>query len=120
MDFKIIREVVNNVIEYGLKEIIPSTMGEPLLYNHFEELIELIKRHNLKLNLTTNGTFPRLGVEKYGEIIMPIASDIKISINGASKETSESIMEGINFEKQIENLKRLIEIRDNIRKTGLN
>lgn len=120
MNIKIISEVINNAIEYGLKEIIPSTMGEPLLYNHFEELIELIKRYNLKLNLTTNGTFPRLGVEKWGEIIMPIASDIKISINGASRETSESIMEGINFEKQIENVKRIIEIRNNIRETGLN
>ncbi|MFX1298625.1 MAG: radical SAM/SPASM domain-containing protein [Promethearchaeota archaeon] len=120
MDFDIIRKVIDDSIEFGLKEVIPSTMGEPLLYTHFEELLDLIKGYDLRLNLTTNGTFPGLGAEKWAEIIMPITSDIKISINGAFKETSESIMEGINFEQQLENIKRIVEIRDKIRETGLN
>jgi hypothetical protein len=28
---------------HGLREIIPSTMGEPLLYEHFEEILELCR-----------------------------------------------------------------------------
>ncbi|MEE9378375.1 MAG: radical SAM protein [Candidatus Lokiarchaeia archaeon] len=120
MDFKIIKKVIKTAIKYGLKEVIPSTMGEPLLYQHFEELIELIERFNLKLNLTTNGTFPKLGVDKWGKLIIPVASDIKISINGTSKETAESIMEGINFNRQIENIKKLIIIRDQFRKAKIN
>jgi len=120
MDFKIIEDVVEDVVKFGLKEIIPSTMGEPLFYKHFLDLLNLIKRHKLKLNLTTNGTFPRLSVEEWGNLILPIASDIKISINGASKEVNESIMEGIDFKRQMENIKKFIQIRDNIRKRGIN
>ena len=120
MDFKIIEDVVEDAVKYGLKEIIPSTMGEPLLYKDFIDLINLIKRYKLKLNLTTNGTFPRLSMEEWGNLILPIASDVKISINGASKEVNESIMERIDFKRQMENIKKFIQIRDNMRKKGIN
>ncbi len=120
MDFKIIEEVIDDSVKYNLQEIIPSTMGEPLLYKNFIDLLELIKRYKLKLNLTTNGTFPKLGVEEWGNLILPIASDVKISINGASKEINELIMGGINFERQVENIKKFVEIRDDIRKRGIN
>ena len=120
MDFQIIEEVIEDTINYGLKEIIPSTMGEPLLYKNFIDLIKIAKRRNLKINLTTNGTFPRLGAEEWAKLILPIASDVKISINGAIKETNELIMEGINFKKQISNIKNFVHIRDKIRKKGIN
>ena len=120
MDFEIIKQVIENTVNYGLKEIIPSTMGEPLLYKGFIDLIKLIKSHNLNINLTTNGTFPRLGAEEWAKLILPIASDVKISINGAIKETNELIMEGINFKKQISNIKNFVQIRDKIRKIGTN
>ena len=120
MDFKIIEDVLEDTIKLGLKEIIPSTMGEPLLYKNIIELLNLIKHYKLKLNLTTNGTFPRLNIEDWGQLILPIASDVKISINGASKEINDSIMEGIDFDKHIEYIKKFLEIRDNIRRQDLN
>jgi len=120
MDFDVIKQVLSTTTKKNLKEIIPSTMGEPLLYNRFIDLIELLKEFRLKLNLTTNGTFPRLGVLEWSELILPIASDIKISIGGVSKEVNESIMEGINFEKQMANIQECIKIRDRIREAGAN
>ncbi len=120
MDFQLIKEVLSSIPRKTLKQIIPSTMGEPLLYNRFKDLMELIKMSNLKLNLTTNGTFPGLGVQEWSNLIFPIASDVKISINGATKKANESIMEGVNFEKQMANIKICVETRDRIRKEGLN
>lgn len=120
MDFEIIENVINSASGYGLQEIIPSTMGEPLLYPKMEDIIELVQIQNLKINLTTNGTFPRLGVKKWGDLILPIASDIKISINGAKKTINEQIMNGIEFEKQLANVAKLIETRDNIIAEGIN
>lgn len=120
MDFQIVKEVIEECHECGLKEVIPSTMGEPLLYTSFQDLLDLIKRSNIKLNLTTNGTFPKLGAKEWGQKILPIASDVKISINGASKKVNESIMEGISFEKQVSNIRDFIEIRDKIRKNHIN
>ena len=98
--------------ELGVKEIIPSTMGEPLLYKHFERILELCKKYDIKLNLTTNGSFPGKKIEEWAKLIIPITSDIKISINGATKQTSESIMEGSNFDKQLANVKALVKYRN--------
>jgi len=97
--------------EIGVKEIIPSTMGEPLLYKHFEDIIELCKKYNIKLNLTTNGSFPRKSIEEWAKLIVPITSDTKISLNGATKQTAEKIMKGLNFEKQIQNIRDFVNYR---------
>ena len=96
MPYEIIKKVVEESVSKGLKEIIPSTMGEPLLYDEFEKIIGLCTDHNVQMNLTTNGTFPRLGAKTWAEKIVPITSDVKISWNGASKETQEAIVLGDN------------------------
>jgi MoaA/NifB/PqqE/SkfB family radical SAM enzyme len=112
MDIALIRQVLEQAQGTPLREIIPSTMGEPLLYPEFEEIIELCKKYNIKLNLTTNGSFPRKGAKKWAELLVPITSDIKVSWNGASKETQEKIMIGAHWERGLENLKTLICVRD--------
>lgn len=120
MDPDIVSEVISEAAPCGLKEIIPSTMGEPLMYQYFDTLLELADEHGLKVNLTTNGTFPALGAEQWGKKILPLASDIKVSINGSTKDVNESIMKGINHQKMLENIKTLLSIRDNIRIKGIN
>jgi len=115
MNFNFIEKVIKETVNYGLREIIPSTMGEPLLYKDFKELINMIRKYDLKLNLTTNGTFPVLGVEKWANLFMPITSDIKVSINGSKKQIAEDIMVGLNFSRQLENIKKLVKVRDKIR-----
>jgi len=112
MDFDIIQSVIQEMSIRGLKEIIPSTMGEPLLYNRFLEIVELCKQYGLKLNLTTNGTWPCLGARKWAQVLCPIASDIKVSWNGATAHTQESIMRGSSWPKRIADLHEFISIRD--------
>lgn len=120
MDIKLIKKVLEESIDSPLREIIPSTMGEPLLYENFEEIIELCKEYRIKLNLTTNGSFPIKEAEYWAKILVPITSDIKISWNGSTKETQEQIMIGSNWEKAIHNLKTYIGIRDEHHKNGGN
>ena len=63
-----------------LREVIPSTMGEPLLYSHFDELLEFCRAIGIPLNLTTNGTFPgKWGSEAAMETLLRSCSDIKVS-----------------------------------------
>jgi len=100
--------------ELNVNEIIPSTMGEPLLYEHFETFLDLCKKYSIKLNLTTNGTCPRKSAEEWANLIIPITKDIKFSLNGATKQTAENIMQGLNFDKQIENIKTFSKIRNSI------
>jgi hypothetical protein len=75
MDFAIIEKVVEAFLPLGLREIIPSTIGEPFLYSHFEDFLNLAKKHGLKVNLTTNGTFSSEWIPK----LLPVLSEIKFS-----------------------------------------
>ncbi len=106
----------------GVTEMIPSTMGEPLIYKHFAHFIELCYKYNIKMNLTTNGTFPRTTektVTEWAKLIVPITTDVKISWNGATAETSQKVMLKINFEEAVANVKEFIRIRDeHFAKTG--
>ena len=112
MDIALIRKIIEQSRNSGLREIIPSTMGEPLLYRHIDEIIDLCAKHGVMLNLTTNGTFPKKGAQAWAERIVPVASDVKISWNGSTKATQESIMLGSNWEKVLENVRTLVAVRD--------
>lgn len=120
MEINLIRKVLEEARGTPLREIIPSTMGEPLLYREFEQIIDLCHEFKVKLNLTTNGTFPKLGAEKWAEKIVPICSDIKVSWNGATKQTSELVMIGSNFESRLKNVKTFIQVRDRVAQGGGN
>ncbi len=112
LPFSIIEAVIRSGAKNGLREVIPSTMGEPLLYPAFDNLLNLIGELDLKLNLTTNGTFPEIGAKEWGKKILPVASDIKISINGATRQTAEKIMRGLDFQKQSQNVDDFLRLRD--------
>ena len=120
MDINTIQSVVAEMSPLGLKEIIPSTMGEPLLYENFEEIIEICRKYSIKLNLTTNGTWPKYGPIKWASLICPVTKDVKVSWNGASKAVQEGVMRGSNFERRLEDLKKFISVRDNVAETGGN
>lgn len=101
--------------EYGnrlLREVIPSTMGEPLLYTEFDELLQVCEAKALKLNLTTNGTFPGKWNSEFGmDQLLKACSDIKIS-------TLSYEMGGISQALWRENVERLMEYRHRKIETG--
>ncbi len=120
MPISLIEQIFGQAKHLGVKEIIPSTMGEPLIYPDFERILALCHHYNIKLNLTTNGTFPKKGVKTWAKLIVPITSDVKISWNGASKKTQELIMKNTSWERVLDNLKEFITIRDDTAVKGGN
>ncbi|MBI4322501.1 MAG: glycosyltransferase [Chloroflexi bacterium] len=112
MPIDLIRRVLEESHGTGLREIIPSTMGEPLLYDHFEDILRMCVEFGVKLNLTTNGTFPRKGARDWAERIAPVTSDVKISWNGATKCIQERIMVGSRWDKMLRNVRTFVEVRD--------
>ncbi len=101
MDVAMTRRVVEEAAGRGLREIIPSTMGEPLLYEGFDPIIDLCHEFGIKLNLT-------------------VTSDTKRSWNGATAGTHEQIMIGTKWEKVLDNARTFIEVRDAHAATGGN
>ena len=112
MDLEVVRRTIAEAAAHGLEEVIPSTMGEPLLYEHFDAIIDLCTEHGVKLNLTTNGTFPGRGARAWAERIVSVTSDTKVSWNGATAATHEGIMVGARWERMLDNLLTFIEVRD--------
>lgn len=120
MPLALLRRVLTEAAELGTQEIIPSTMGEPLLYEHFDEILDFCRERGLQLNLTTNGTFPGRGARAWAEQIVPVTSDVKVSWNGATAKTQELIMIGARWDKGLTNLREFIAVRDAHAATGGN
>jgi glycosyltransferase involved in cell wall biosynthesis/MoaA/NifB/PqqE/SkfB family radical SAM enzyme len=118
MDVALIRKIIEEQAPLGLREIIPSTMGEPLLYEDFDEIIRLCSQHGIKMNLTTNGTFPKRGAETWAQLLVPVCSDVKISWNGGCKSTQEKIMRGADWDQNLSNLRTFLSVRDEQRSAG--
>ena len=112
MPFEMIERVVAEAAPRGLREIIPSTMGEPLLYTEFDKILDLCHRYGVKLNLTTSGTFPGKGAAAWAEKIVPVTSDVKISWNGATRATHEAIMLGSDWSRVVDNVRAFVAVRD--------
>jgi glycosyltransferase involved in cell wall biosynthesis/MoaA/NifB/PqqE/SkfB family radical SAM enzyme len=107
-----IERIIAEAAPHGLREVIPSTMGEPLLYEGFERIIDACVQHRVRLNLTTNGTFPRRGAAGWAKLLVPITSDVKISINGATAATQQGVMIGSNLEDVLAGTRDFIAVRD--------
>jgi glycosyltransferase involved in cell wall biosynthesis/MoaA/NifB/PqqE/SkfB family radical SAM enzyme len=112
MNIAMVRRVLESCRGSRLREVIPSTMGEPLLYEHFDEFIDLCREFGVQMNLTTNGTFPKRGARGWAERLVPICSDVKISINGASAATQEAIMLGTKLDRVLANVREFVAVRD--------
>lgn len=114
MEFATVEDIFLQAEKLGVKEIIPSTMGEPLMYKGIEGIFELSQKHGIKINLTTNGTFPKLKVEQWANLIVPNTTDVKISWNGATAETAEKVMKGLNYNQVLEKVKEFIAFRNKL------
>lgn len=112
MNKLLLERSIDEALKVGVREIIPSTMGEPLMYEHFDVFIERLSYSNTKLNLTTNGTFPKYGVKLWAEKLLPILSDIKISLNSIDRQVNENIMIGDKTNKKIEDIKAFSSLRN--------
>jgi glycosyltransferase involved in cell wall biosynthesis/MoaA/NifB/PqqE/SkfB family radical SAM enzyme len=112
MDIAMVRRVLENCRGTRLREVIPSTMGEPLLYEHFDEFVDLCHEFGVQMNLTTNGTFPKRGARGWAERLVSVCSDVKISINGANAATQEAIMLGTKLDQVLANVREFVAVRD--------
>ena len=96
-------------VQERLHAVIPSTMGQPLLYTYFDELLEFCRTRHLPLNLTTNGTFPgKWGTEQGMERLIDACSDIKVSCMAFDSATFDEMMPGFSFERWRDNVCRLV------------
>ena len=117
MDPVLAARAVREAAGAGLREVIPSTLGEPLLWDGLDALVDLCAALGLSLNVTTNGTFPGRGPARWAERLVPVASDVKVSWNGATPATAAAIMPGLDLERAIDDLREFAAVRDLMEET---
>ena len=126
MDPALVESLIAELTPLGLREVIPSTMGEPLMYAHFERIVAAVaaRAPGVRLNLTTTGSFIAgpggHSPASWASILLPILSDVKISWNGATAATQELIMRNSKFDLQLRNLRMLVKARDALAAAGGN
>ncbi len=111
MPWEVAEAAIRKYAGQGLREVIPSTMGEPLLYLQFERLERLVAELGLKLNLTTNGSFPQKGAECAARELLPISSDIKVSCWGVKESSWNALCPGMDVQGYLKNLETLVRVR---------
>jgi MoaA/NifB/PqqE/SkfB family radical SAM enzyme len=112
MDPALAEGAIRECAARGLAEVIPSTLGEPLLWGGLDRVIDLCGTLGVRLNLTTNGTFPGRGPAAWAERLAPVASDVKISWNGATARTAERLMAGLDFARAVDAVRAFVAARD--------
>ena len=96
-----------------LREVVPSTMGEPLLYSEFDRLLKFCRTLDIPMNLTTNGSFPgKWGSEAGLKELLLACSDIKVS-------TLSAECGGLDLETWRANVLKLLECRRSLLKSGV-
>lgn len=118
MPWEIAERAVRRFAAKGVFEVIPSTMGEPLLYSQFEKLERLVGELGLKLNVTTNGTFPGKGAAAWARELLPVSKDIKISCWGTSRRSLDTLCPGLDPRVYFENVESVLRVRRELLEAG--
>ena len=115
MSLYMLNKILSDANEMRVSEIIPTTMGEPMLYKYFDTIIDFCLQNDIKLNLTTNGS--QLFNKKYNvkyiqNKLLPVLSDIKISFNSLDYAVNEEIMRNTNTKDILTKIEKLCNMRD--------
>ena len=101
MEPKVFERIILQLKATGITIAGLHTVGETFIYKDLETLFEIAQHHNFNLWISTNGHFPER-IEEIHRKFPKMVNNIRISVDGATKETFEHIRVGGSFEKLIE------------------
>jgi|MDTC01.2.fsa_nt_gb MoaA/NifB/PqqE/SkfB family radical SAM enzyme len=88
--------------------------GEPMLHPKFDKLIKYAKEVGCNVGIITNGSL--LNEERAKALLDAEVDAIDISVDAFSKEVYERIRVGLDFDKLLENVKMLVDLRNKMKK----
>ena len=111
MDDRLYERIVDECAEGGCREMHLHNFGEPLLDRHLEDRIRHAKQRGVpRVKIFSNGSL--LSEDRARGLIRAGLDEIKISIDGASKEEFERIRYPLKFDRVIENIRTLVAVRN--------
>jgi radical SAM protein with 4Fe4S-binding SPASM domain len=92
-----------------ISEISITGYGEPMLSKSFKRIVESAKKNRIKVFFFTNATLLDKQMAEF--LVEKSVDEITVSLDGATKKTFEKIRRNANFERVIENTRRLSQIK---------
>jgi len=94
-------EIVINKIKDYTNYIYLHVLGEPLIHSHFKQILNICKKHNIKVNITTNGVYLK---DRINDILdSNIVRQINISLHSENNKNNylEDILDSVGNIKNI-------------------
>lgn len=114
MDFELFKAIVDAAP--WAKEVHPLTRGEPLMYPDIIKAIRYIKSKGKRVVIYTNGSL--LGMDEVIPFLKSDVDEVRFSIDDCEKETYELVRRGLDFDVVLQNVRRLVVLR-NISRTKM-
>ena len=109
---------IDEVVALGAKQVVLQGFGEPMLDKNLEAKIIYAKNKGLSTYTITNGS--ALTSNRSKKLLEAGLDEIRISFYGMSKDTYNTVMQGLDFEKTRDALLKFIKLRnDNNFKTKI-
>ncbi|MFW2580735.1 radical SAM/SPASM domain-containing protein [Aliarcobacter butzleri] len=106
MDLELFKFILQEAKKEGIKNIRLYSTAEPTLHPEFDEIINLLKKENFSVSITTNASM----LEKNIDALLKI-DNLKFSIEGWDKESYEKYRYPLKFDKVYNNIKLFNEKR---------
>ena len=93
-------KLAEEMYEIGVKAVILIGGGEPLAHPAVGELMEYLGKHDIRIGITTNGSF----IDQYMDIIAEYSSWTRISMDAACQETFDKLRPAKNGKSEFEHV----------------
>jgi molybdenum cofactor biosynthesis enzyme MoaA len=111
MDFDLYTQIVDEAAELGVPSIKFGILTESMVHPRIVDMVEYAASKNfVDIGMVTNATL--LKEDTARKLIKAGLKKINVSFDSPVKETYEAIRVGADFDKTINNMRRLIEIRN--------
>jgi len=110
MELEPYKKIIDDCIDFRVKEVTLSFFGEPFLDSTIIEKIKYAKKKNLKVYFYTNASL--LNKKQATDILNVRLDSITISFDSNNKRTYEKIRRGLKFGVVKKNILRLIKLRN--------
>ena len=110
MSLELFKKIVDECAELGITHVRVHNYGEPFLDRHLTEKVRYAKEKGIKeVGMISNGS---LITEKIARGMIEAGLDaINISVDAGGKDVFEQTRIGLNYDKVIANVERLVRIR---------
>lgn len=110
MDQAAYERSIDEVATIGAKKIVLTGFGEPTLDKKLEKKIAYAKNKGLQTYIITNGS--TLSSKRAASLIEAGLDEMRVSFYGMTRETYNSVMQGLDFDRAMSGLLGFLELRE--------